>query len=77
SASVPERSTLGSRSRGSSPFTLRSGLGSGTAGTGLGSSYNAPSFNMPNFNNGSYNSKTPTSTVPKRDIQIPDFLKNR
>ena len=78
SASVPERSTLGSRSRGTSPFTLRSGLGTtGSAGTGVGSSYNAPSFNMPNFNNGSYSSKTPTSTVPKRDIQIPDFLKNR
>jgi cell division protein FtsZ len=40
-----------------------------------------PSFNMPSFTlptmNSSYSAKAPTSTVQKKDIQIPDFLKNR
>ena len=35
-----------------------------------------PSFKMPQINNNPFNSK-PTSTVEKKDIQIPDFLKNR
>ena len=29
------------------------------------------------MNNGSYTGKVPTSTVQKKDIQIPDFLRNR
>ena len=35
-----------------------------------------PSFKMPQMNNSPFTQK-PTSTVEKKDIQIPDFLKNR
>ncbi len=38
---------------------------------------NMPTFTMPNLNTQPYNTKRPTSTVQKKDIQIPDFLKNR
>ena len=38
---------------------------------------NMPTFNMPNLNTQPYSTKRPTSTVQKKDIQIPDFLKNR
>ena len=36
-----------------------------------------PSFNIPNVNSSPFTPKQPTSTVQKKDIQIPDFLKNR
>ena len=36
-----------------------------------------PSFTMPQMNNNPFNQKAPTSTVEKKDIQIPEFLKNR
>ena len=37
-----------------------------------------PSFNLPNMQSApSFNTKVPTSTVQKKDIQIPDFLRNR
>ena len=36
-----------------------------------------PSFTMPQLNNTPFTQKTPTSTVEKKDIQIPEFLKNR
>ncbi len=36
-----------------------------------------PSFNLPTMNQTPFNNKRPTSTVQKKDIQIPDFLKNR
>ena len=39
--------------------------------------FNMPSFSLPNMNSTQFNSKAPTSTVQKKDIQIPDFLKNR
>ncbi len=38
---------------------------------------NIPSFNVPNVGAGTFTPKQPTSTVQKKDIQIPDFLKNR
>ncbi len=38
---------------------------------------NIPSFSMPNVGTGAFTAKQPTSTVQKKDIQIPDFLKNR
>ena len=41
-----------------------------------GTSSGMPSFTLPNMN-APYSSKRPTSTVQKKDIQIPDFLKNR
>ncbi len=36
-----------------------------------------PSFNLPTMNATPFGQKTPSSTVQKKDIQIPDFLKNR
>ena len=42
-----------------------------------GMNLNMPSFSLPTMNNGSYTGKVPTSTVQKKDIQIPDFLRNR
>ena len=41
------------------------------------SGMNIPSFNIPNVGAGTFTPKTPTSTVQKKDIQIPDFLKKR
>ena len=42
-----------------------------SAGTGV------PTFSLPNMHTSPFQTKAPTSTVPKKDIQIPDFLKNR
>ena len=42
-----------------------------------GMNLNMPSFSLPTMNSGSYTGKVPTSTVQKKDIQIPDFLRNR
>ncbi|MBQ0000803.1 MAG: cell division protein FtsZ [Clostridiales bacterium] len=36
-----------------------------------------PGFNLPNSNAGQYAPKAPSSTVQRKDIQIPDFLRNR
>ena len=66
-------SSFGGRS--SSPFNLRkpaSSTGQASAGT-----MNMPSFNLPNMNSHPFGTKVPSSTVQKKDIQIPDFLKNR
>ena len=38
---------------------------------------NMPSFSLPTMNSTQFGTKAPTSTVQKKDIQIPDFLKNR
>ena len=38
---------------------------------------NMPSFSLPTMNSTQFGTKTPTSTVQKKDIQIPDFLKYR
>ena len=38
---------------------------------------NMPSFSLPTMNSTQFGTKTPTSTVQRKDIQIPDFLKNR
>lgn len=52
--------------------------GTATAGTAAGSSMNMPSFSLPTMNATPFGaSKTPSSTVQKKDIQIPDFLRNR
>ena len=61
-------------SRASSPFAMRK-----PAQTQASSNINMnmPSFNMPTMNTNPYSGKVPTSTVQKKDIQIPDFLKNR
>jgi len=36
-----------------------------------------PSYTLPTMNTTPFNQKRPASTVQKKDIQIPDFLKNR
>ena len=52
--------------------------GTATAGTAAGSGMNMPSFSLPTMNAPPFGaSKTPSSTVQKKDIQIPDFLRNR
>ena len=52
--------------------------GTVTAGTAAGSGMNMPSFSLPTMNATPFGaSKTPSSTVQKKDIQIPDFLRNR
>ena len=52
--------------------------GTATAGTAAGSGMNMPSFSLPTMNATPFGaSKFPSSTVQKKDIQIPDFLRNR
>ena len=52
--------------------------GTATAGTAAGSGMNMPSFSLPTMNATPFGaSKTPSSTVQKKDIQTPDFLRNR
>ena len=52
--------------------------GTATAGTAAGSGMNMHSFSLPTMNATPFGaSKTPSSTVQKKDIQIPDFLRNR
>ena len=66
-------SSLGGRS--TSPFSVRrssTAAGSGNTQGGL----NMPTFTMPTMHS-SFGTKVPSSTVQKKDIQIPDFLKNR
>ena len=42
-----------------------------------GMNLNMPSFSLPTMSSTQFGTKAPTSTVQKKDIQIPDFLKNR
>lgn len=56
----------------SSPF----GIKKPTATAGQ-TSMNMPSFSLPNMNSSFNTPKVPSSTVQKKDIQIPDFLRNR
>ena len=44
---------------------------------GASSSMSMPNFSLPSMNATPFTTKVPTSTVQKKDIQIPDFLKNR
>lgn len=72
-ASSKPSSSLGGRS--TSPFSVRrpsTAAGTGNTQSGL----NMPTFTMPTMHS-SYGTKVPSSTVQKKDIQIPDFLKNR
>ena len=64
---------FGSRSN-TTPFTVRKSTTGSVAPTG---NMTMPSFSLPTMNSGSYTGKVPTSTVQKKDIQIPDFLRNR
>ena len=64
---------FGSRSN-TTPFTVRKSTTGFAAPAG---NMTMPSFSLPTMNSGSYTGKVPTSTVQKKDIQIPDFLRNR
>ena len=64
---------FGSRSN-TTPFTVRKSTTGSAAPAG---NMTMPSFSLPTMNSGSYTGKVPTSTVQKKDIQIPDFLRNR
>ena len=78
-------STRNTNTAGSQPGgQTGQGYGAGMVGAGNSSytgngSYNGnmPQFNMPHVNTSPFPSKAPSSTVQRRDIQIPDFLKNR
>ncbi len=74
SDAAPKTNSFGGRATASSPFSVRKPAAAGTSTPVSG--LNMPSFNLPNMNS-SFASKVPTSTVQKKDIQIPDFLKNR
>ena len=74
SVTAAKTTPFGTRSN-TTPFGVRKPA----AGTSASSSstMSMPSFSLPTMNNGSYTGKVPTSTVQKKDIQIPDFLRNR
>ena len=55
---------------------IRSGLGSFMTPPPTGS-YTVPSLHIPSEPQTTFTPKTPQSNVPRRDIQIPDFLRNR
>lgn len=74
SDAAPKTNSFGGGNTASSPFSVRKPAAAGTSSSVAG--LNMPSFNLPNMNS-SFASKVPTSTVQKKDIQIPDFLKNR
>ena len=67
-------SSFGARRPSSQPLGASSTAASTTAAPTL----NMPSFSLPTMNATPFGTtKTPSSTVQKKDIQIPDFLKNR
>ena len=75
-----QQTPFGKRSTASSFGARRpsSTAGTATAGTTAGSGMNMPSFSLPTMNATPFGaSKAPSSTVQKKDIQIPDFLRNR
>ena len=78
-----QQTPFGKRSTASSfgarrPSSTAATAGTATAGTAAGSGMNMPSFSLPTMNATPFGaSKTPSSTVQKKDIQIPDFLRNR
>ena len=69
--------TFGNRSS-VSPFSVRKPAAASTTTAQSQPTMSMPSFNLPNMQSApSFNTKVPTSTVQKKDIQIPDFLRNR
>ena len=71
-APLGERSTASSF--GSRRPSSQAAPAAGTATAGM----NMPSFSLPTMNATPFGTtKTPSSTVQKKDIQIPDFLRNR
>ena len=76
-----QQTPFGKRSTASSFGARRpssAGTAAGTTTTAAGSNMSMPSFNLPTMNATPFGAaKTPSSTVQKKDIQIPDFLRNR
>ena len=72
SDAVSKTTPFGNRSAASQFSTHKPSAGTASAPTGM----NMPSFSLPTMNS-SYSGKVPSSTVQKKDIQIPDFLRNR
>ena len=64
----------------STPFgiSVRKPAAANTATAQAQPTMSMPSFNLPNMQSSpTFNTKMPSSTVQKKDIQIPDFLRNR
>ena len=72
SDAVSKTTPFGNRSTASQFSAHKPSAGTASAPTGM----NMPSFSLPTMNS-SYSGKVPSSTVQKKDIQIPDFLRNR
>ena len=72
SDAVSKTTPFGNRSTTSQFSAHKPSAGTASAPTGM----NMPSFSLPTMNS-SYSGKLPSSTVQKKDIQIPDFLRNR
>ena len=72
SDAVSKTTPFGNRSTASQFSAHKPSAGTTSAPTGM----NMPSFSLPTMNS-SYSGKLPSSTVQKKDIQIPDFLRNR
>ena len=68
---------FGNRSN-TTPFSVRKSAAANTATAQAQPTMSMPSFNLPNMQSSpTFNTKMPSSTVQKKDIQIPDFLRNR
>ena len=74
-----QQTPFGKRSAASSFGARRPSSTTGTTtGTTTAGNMSMPSFSLPTMNATPFGAaKTPSSTVQKKDIQIPDFLKNR
>ncbi len=68
-----QSSPFGNRASNAAFANKRPAASAGNAGMGV----NMPSFSLPTMNATPFSAKTPSSTVQRKDIQIPDFLKNR
>lgn len=69
---------FGKRNTTSAFGTRRPAAQTTTAASSTAGGMNMPSFSLPTMNATPFGTaKTPSSTVQKKDIQIPDFLKNR
>ena len=68
-----QSSPFGNRASNAAFANKKPAVSTGNAGMGV----NMPSFSLPTMNATPFSAKTPSSTVQRKDIQIPDFLKNR
>ena len=73
-----QQTPFGKRSAASSFGARRPSSTTGTTTeTTTAGNMSMPSFSLPTMNATPFTAKTPSSTVQKKDIQIPDFLRNR